>query len=137
MRYLLDTNVISEVRKPDCNPRVRAFTEGIPLDDCFLCSLSIGELCYGMERLSPGKKKTELSLWIFGDVLVQFKDRIINMDAECMQIWGRLCACAGKTLPVKDSLLAAAALTHHLIIITRNIQDFEGIEGIKLINPWE
>jgi predicted nucleic acid-binding protein len=68
---------------------------------------------------------------------VQFKDRIITLDAESMQIWGRLCAGAGKTLPVKDSLLAAAALTHHLIIITRNIQDFEDIEGLKLINPWD
>ena len=137
MKYLLDTNVISEMQKSNCNPKVRAFTDEIPLEDMFTCVVSIGEICYGVERLPPGKKKHELSLWLFTKLPGWFKGRVIPLDTEIMLEWGNIRANAGRTLPVVDTLIASAAITHHMTLVTRNTKDFEDIEGIMLINPWE
>jgi predicted nucleic acid-binding protein len=136
MQYLLDTNVISEMQKPDCNPKVRAFTDRIPLEEMFLCALTIGEICFGIEKLPPGKKKHELSLWLYVQLPEWFRNRVIPLDEECILEWGRLSARAKRTLPYKDSLIAAAAITHHLTLITRNTKDFEDIGGLNLLNPW-
>jgi predicted nucleic acid-binding protein len=136
VKYLLHTNVISEIRKPDCNPAVTAFIDGIPREDLFLCTMSIGEIAYGTERLAEGKKKKELSHWLNRQLPAEFENRIIDLDTGCMLEWGRLCAGAGRTLPFKDSIIAAAALAHRLTILTRNTGDFEGIEGLKFYNPW-
>jgi predicted nucleic acid-binding protein len=137
LKYLLDTNVLSEMQKPDCNPTVKAFTDGIPPDELFLCALTIGELCFGIERLPPGKKKHELSIWLYTQLPVWFRNRVIPLDDECMLEWGRLCAKTKRPLPYKDSLIAAAAITNHLTLIARNVKDFENIGGLSLINPWE
>jgi predicted nucleic acid-binding protein len=137
MKYLLDTNIISEMRKPHCNPNVKSFIDQILWDDMYISAITLGELCYGMEKLPTGKKKHELAIWLYTKVPEWFNGRIINFDVEVMLEWGKLCARAGRTLPVVDSIIAAAAITHHMILVTRNIKDFKGIEGINLINPWE
>ena len=137
MKYLLDTNIISELRKHDCNPKVRAFTDGIPLEDMYICSISIGELCYGMEKLPSGKKKKNLTVWLYTKLPEWFNGRIISLDADTMTEWGRIRANTGSTMPVVDSLIASAAITNHMTLVTRNTKDFEDIEGIILINPWE
>jgi predicted nucleic acid-binding protein len=137
MKYLLDTNIISEMRKPHCNPYVKSFTDQIPWDDMYISAITLGELCYGMEKLPTGKKKHELAIWLYSKVPGWFNTRIINFDTEVMLEWGKLCARAGRTLPVADSIIAAAAITHHMTLVTRNTRDFEGIEGLNLINPME
>ncbi|MDR2542025.1 MAG: type II toxin-antitoxin system VapC family toxin [Treponema sp.] len=137
MRYLLDTNVISELQKHNCNPNVKAFTDEIPWEELFICSITIGELCYGVEKLSACKKKHDLLIWFNTKLPQWFDGRIISLDTETMSQWGRICACTGRTLPMADSLIASAAITHHMILVTRNTKDFEGIEGITLVNPWE
>ena len=136
MKYLLDTNIISEMQKSGCNQDVRAFIEQIPAEDMFICVISMGELCYGMEKLPPGKKKHELAIWLYTHVTDWFRDRVIPLDTEVLLEWGKLRARAGRTLPVVDSQIAAAAITHHMTLVTRNVKDFEDIEGISLINPW-
>jgi predicted nucleic acid-binding protein len=137
LKYLLDTNVISELRKSNCNENVRLFTDKLPVEDMYICDLTIGELCYGMERLPAGKKKHDLAIWLYTKVSEWFSDRIIPIDTEVMLEWGKIRARAERTLPVVDTFIAAAAITHHMVLVTRNVKDFEDIEGINLMNPWE
>ncbi|MDR3019909.1 MAG: type II toxin-antitoxin system VapC family toxin [Treponema sp.] len=137
MKYLLDTNVISELQKSKCSQNVRSFLETIQWDDAYLSVITIGELCYGIEKLPDGKKKHELSIWLYTKMPEWFAGRIVELDTETLLEWGRLRARTGRTLPIADSLLAAQAITNHLFLVTRNIKDFDGIEGINLLNPWE
>jgi predicted nucleic acid-binding protein len=137
VKYLFDTNIISELQKTNCNPKVRSFTDSIPGEDTFICSVSIGELSYGVEKLPAGKKKHVLTVWLYTAIPEWFNGRIIPLDTDTMMEWGRIRARAGRTMPVIDSLIAAASITHHMPLVTRNTADFEDIEGIQLINPWE
>jgi predicted nucleic acid-binding protein len=137
MRYLIDTNVISEMQRSNCNQGVKSFIEQIPSEDIFICVLSMGELCYGMEKLPPGKKKHELMIWLYTQVVEWFRDRVIGLDTEVLLEWGKIRARSERTMPIVDSQIAAAAITHHMTLVTRNVKDFEDIEGISLINPWE
>jgi len=136
MKYLLDTNIISEMQKSNCAPQVKSFVDKIPVEDMFICAISMGELSYGMEKLPPGKKKHELAIWLYTQVTEWFKGRIIELDTEVLLEWGKIRARAGRTMPVVDTLIAAAAVTHHMTLLTGNVKDFEDIEGISLINPW-
>jgi len=136
MKYLIDTNIISEMQKSKCNQNVISFMDKIPAEDMFICVISLGELCYGMEKLPPGKKKHELAIWLYTQVSEWFKDRVIALDTEVLLEWGKIRAHAGRTMPVIDSQIAAAAITHHMTLVTRNVKDFKDIEGISLINPW-
>jgi len=137
VRYLLDTNVISELQKLNCNQNVKSFTDQLSWEEIFLPALSIGELCYGVERLPAGKKKHELAIWVYTEIPKWFSGRIIDIDTEVMMEWGKMRARVGRTLPVVDSMIAAIAVTHHMFLVTRNVKDFDDIEGINMINPWE
>ena len=137
MNYLLDTNVISEMHKSSCNPKVKKFTDSIPWEALFICAVTIGELNFGIEKLPAGKKKHDLSIWLHTAIPQWFKGRIISLDVDTMAEWGRIRANSDRTIPVVDSLIASAAISHHMTLVTRNTKDFEGIEGIMLINPWE
>jgi len=137
VKYLLDTNIISEMQKSKCNSSVKAFTDGIPLEDMYICAISIGELCYGMEKLPHGKKKHDLAIWLYTKLPEWFYGRIVSLDTDTMTEWGRIRARVKRTMPVVDSLIASAAITHHMTLVTRNTKDFQDIEGIILINPWE
>jgi len=136
MKYLIDTNIISEMQKSKCNQNVISFMDKIPVEDMFISVISMGELCYGMEKLPPGKKKHELAIWLYTQVTEWFKDRVIALDTDVLLEWGKIRAHSGRTMPVIDSLIAAAAITHHMTLVTRNVKDFKDIEGISLINPW-
>jgi predicted nucleic acid-binding protein len=137
MKYLLDTNVISEMQKSNCNPQVKSFFDTLPFDDLFLCIISIGEIGYGIEKLPPGKKKHELSLWLYTQVVEWFKERIISLDMNIALEWGKIRGRSNRTLQLADSLIAAVAISHHMTLVTRNAKDFEDIAGLELINPWE
>ncbi|GHV55178.1 ribonuclease VapC [Spirochaetia bacterium] len=137
MKYLLDTNVLSELRKPNCDQRVDGFIKNINEEDIFTCALSVGEIVFGIEKLPEGKKKNELSFWLYRQILGLFEDRIIPLDTDVMQEWGRLCARSKRTLPLKDSFIAATALTHRCTLVTRNTKDFTDIGGLNLMNPWD
>ena len=136
MKYLLDTNVLSEIRKPQGHTGVKAFVNSLREEDIFISVLSIGEIAFGIEKLPPGPKKAELSIWLDQKLPERFGSRIITLDVDIMAEWGRLTA-KSRTLPVFDSLIAASALARRLTIVTRNNKDFEDIEGLLLYNPWE
>ncbi|MDR3147277.1 MAG: type II toxin-antitoxin system VapC family toxin [Treponema sp.] len=137
MNYLLDTNVASEIRKPNCNIKVRRFIDTHDQTTLFMSAVSIGEISYGVERLLPGEKKIRFTHFLDVQIPEWFGDRVIPVDGEVMREWGRICARAGRTLPLLDSLIAATALAQGLTVLTRNTRDFEAIEGILLLNPWE
>jgi len=137
MKYLLDTNVLSEIRKANGHAEVKSFVDNLREEDIFISALSIGETCYGIEKLPAGPKKTELLGWFTQKLPERFGNRIIALDTDIMMEWGRLQARTPKTLPVFDSLIAATALARRLTIVTRNTKDFENIEGLLYHNPWE
>jgi predicted nucleic acid-binding protein len=90
-----------------------------------------------MEKLPTDKKKHELQIWLYSKVLEWFKNRIIPLETEVFLEWGKIRANVKRTLPVIDSMIAASAITHRMFLVTRNISDFDDIEGLDLINPWE
>ena len=137
MKYLPDTNVLSEIRKPSGHAGVKTFVNSLREEDIFISAISIGEIVYGIEKLPEGPKKTELFVWLTLKLTKRFGNRIIPLDTETMAEWGRLQARIGKTLPLFDSLIAASALARRLAVLTRNTKDFNMIAGIILLNPWE
>jgi predicted nucleic acid-binding protein len=137
LNYLLDTNAASELWKEHCNVNVRRFVDSYDQKAFFISAVTIGEIAYGIERLPPGKKKTSLTYFIDIQIPEWFGDRIIPVNGEIMREWGRICARIGRTLPLLDSLIAATALARGFTVLTRNVRDFENIEGLLLRNPWE
>ncbi|AEF86519.1 plasmid stability protein [Treponema primitia ZAS-2] len=137
MKYLLDTNVLSEMKKSNPNPRVKAFIETIPEDDILISVISVGEIFFGIERLPEGNKKADLSLWFHHEILGVNENHILPLDTEVMLEWARLRAKAKQTLSPNNSLIAATILTHRLTLVTRNTRDFDAVEGLNLINPWD
>jgi predicted nucleic acid-binding protein len=134
--YLIDTNIISEVRKGrHCDPRVAAWYRGLRDDELFLSVLVIGEVRQGIERLrsrSPGRAHA-LEQWL-EELLQLFGDRVLPVDQTIAQHWGRLNA--HDTFPMIDSLLAATAEAHGLTLATRNLKDIER-SGVRCMNPFE
>lgn len=137
MKYLLDTNVISEIQKSNCNQNVKSFTDTLYWEDMYISAITVGEICYGVEKLPAGKKKHDLSIWLYTEVPAWFNGRIITLDTEVMLEWGKIRARVEGTLPVVDTLIAASAIVHHMFLVTRNTKDFQDFEGINMINPWE
>jgi predicted nucleic acid-binding protein len=137
MNYLVDTNVISELRKKNCDANVRAFVEHLHIESLYICVISLGEIQYGIKKLENSPKKQELLVWLGEQLPGWFNKRIIPIDSDIALAWGTLRAKHKATLPAPDSLLAATALAWHLTLVTRNTIDFEKIAGVEFINPWE
>jgi len=137
MRVLLDTCVVSELRRPKANPRVRRAVEPLNSEGLFLSVISIGEIAKGIALLREAKKKEELRGWMHS-LEHDYPDRILGVDLETSHIWGELGAEAqksGKIVPASDGLIAATARRHGLHVMTRNTEHFE-VTGVLLINPW-
>lgn len=134
--YLLDTNVISEVRKGRrCDEQVAAWYEGVEESDVFLSVLITGEIRNGVERArprDPGKAKV-LEAWLT-EVERRFSDRILDVDFRVADEWGRMHAL--RPVPVIDGLLAATAKVHNLTLVTRNVEDVEDL-GMDVLNPFD
>jgi toxin FitB len=134
--YLIDTNVISEVRKGRrCNHRVSLWYSRIGDHELFLSVLVIGEIRQGIEQLrsrNPFKARA-LERWL--DELIEgFGERILPIDNRIAQSWGRLASLG--SFPVIDALLAATAEVHGLTLVTRNIKDVQS-SGARCLNPFE
>ena len=135
MSWLVDTNVISEIRKGRrCHPGVRAWWDGVEETGLYLSALSLGEIRQGIERLRPRDAGRAVALedWL-ADVAAAFGPRILGIDRAVAEAWGRLAA--GRSLPVVDSLLAATALVRGLVLVTRNEADVMGL-GAPVLNPF-
>ncbi|MDU0460994.1 MAG: type II toxin-antitoxin system VapC family toxin [Geobacteraceae bacterium] len=138
MKYLLDTCLISELVKREPNPAVVAWLDEQNEQKLFLSVLSLGELQKGVSKLSDSTRKRELQAWIALDLVERFDGRIIEVDLATALCWGRLqgeTEQTGVKLPVMDSLIAATAKAHGLVVVTRNVRDIERC-GATVCNPW-
>lgn len=136
MSYLIDTNVLSELRRKQPDPNVVAWMQVRPRPSLFLSVLTLGEIRRGLERVEDAKRRQALLDWLEVELPHYFVGRLLDIDAATADRWGRLMAQAGRPLPAIDGLLAATALQHDLTLVTRNSKDFADV-GVRLINPWE
>jgi predicted nucleic acid-binding protein len=133
--YLIDTNIVSEVRKGDrCDPKVSEWYASVADEDLFLSTLVLGEIRKGVELARPrdAGKATALERWL-RDVEAAFGGRVLGIDNAVSDQWGRMSAI--RTIPVIDGLLAATAVTNGLTLVTRNDRDIAGL-GATVLNPF-
>lgn len=139
MKALLDTCVISELTAKQPNPKVVEFVDSLDPEDIYLSVITIGEIVKGIEKLQKSRRKTDLHTWLNDDLLVRFEGNILSLDTDTLIEWGALTAhleSAGKTMPAIDSLIAASALAKKMILVTRNVSDFEETD-VEIVNPWK
>ncbi len=139
MSWLLDTCMICEPTRSRPTARVMDWLRERPEESLYLSVLTLGEIRHGCARLPPGSKRKALERWLEHDLPERFSGRILSLDQEAADLWGRLQARAegrGRPLPTLDSQLAATAMVHGLILVTRNTSDFDAT-GAELLNPWE
>ncbi len=138
MNVLLDTCVVSELRRADGDARVREAVGAIDEESLFLSVVTLGEIAKGVAMLDDDDAtKDRLSRWRLA-LQRNYADRILPVDAEVSGIWGEITARArraGRIVPACDGLIAATAIRHGLHVMTRNVADFEGT-GAMLIDPW-
>lgn len=134
MTYLLDTNVISEARKPDGDAGVRSWLQSVPAGSLFLSVLVLGEIRRGIEQLRRRDRNQAgvYEAWL-SRVVYDYGDRIIPITPDIADEWGRLNV--PDPLPVVDGLIAATAKVRGLTLVTRNTRDFVRAQ-IRLLNPF-
>lgn len=135
MSYLIDTNVLSELRRKSPDPGVVTWFSQRPPATLHLSVLTLGEIRKGIEGVGDEVRKQTLIDWLETDLPTFFTGRILDVDGAVADRWGRLVAAAGRPLPTIDSLLAATALEHDLVLVTRNTKDFAGLP-VEVFNPW-
>lgn len=137
MRVLLDTCVLSELRHPHGEPRVRRAVEALESHNLFISILSVGEITKGIAVLKKGRRKQDLQAWLQA-LEMHYADRVLHIDLETSHIWGELTAAGqkiGQVIPATDGLIAATARRHGLHLMTKNLGHFEPT-GAMLLNPW-
>ena len=132
-RFLLDTNVVSELRKPKSHGAVIAWLNQLRDEQLFLSAVTLGELQAGIERTraQDAMKAQEIESWV--DRLAE-SIQVLPMDARCFREWARLMNGKSDTL-VEDAMIAATARVHGLTVATRNERDFKAL-GVALLNPF-
>jgi predicted nucleic acid-binding protein len=136
--WLLDTNVISELRRPRPNARVRAFVAGQPLEELFVSTVTFAEIRYGIEMVSDPIRRAELNDWLVHRVRPMFDQRALEISEDVMFKWRLLVEDgrkAGHTFSQPDLIIAATALHYGLTIVTRDTGDYK-LARVALVNPW-
>ncbi len=136
--WLLDTNVISELRRPRPNPHVVAFVAAQPEDQLFLSEVTLAEIRFGIEQLSDPERRAALSAWLNTTLRPLFVRRILPLTEDVILRW-RLMVEAGRrrghTFGQPDLFIAATAAEAGLTVVTRDTIDFEAA-GVPVFNPW-
>ncbi len=138
MKFLLDTNVISELARLDPSQAVISWLDRISEDLLYISVVTLAELHHGVEKLPTGAKRSRLHIWLSEALPDRFEGRILPVDARVAQHWGVVVAqCENRrhAMETMDALLAATALVHKLTLATGNTRHF-GIMGDAIVNPW-
>ena len=139
MKYLLDTCVLSELTKSRPSAAVLSWLAAQDPKTLYLSSLTIGELKKGIVKRGGDIRARRLERWLADKVLRFYGDRIIPVACDESLTWGVICGNAernGNKRPSVDALIAATALTHHMTLVTRNVNDMAGM-GVSILNPFE
>lgn len=138
MRLLLDTNVLSEVRRPAPEVRVLEWLDRLDEERTFISVVSIAEIRRGVALMDEGRRRQVLAEWLALDLPQRFEKRVLPVDETVALAWGDLMGLAkrrGRGLSSMDGLIGATATAKGLTLATRNTKDFEGL-GIELFDPW-
>ena len=140
MAWLLDTNILSEIRRLKPEPKVLAFIAGNPLDELYIGSVTLAELRFGIELLSEGSaRRDELDKWLTRTIRPKFERRVLPVTEDIMFRWRVLLEEGRKTGHIfsqPDLIIAATAVHHGLTVVTRDRSDFDKAR-VPVFNPWE
>lgn len=138
MSFLLDTNVVSEWRKPKPDPGATAWLADIDENRLFLSVVTFAELRYGAHRLPPSRRRDLLNSWVNFDLRDRFAGRVVPVDEEIAFSCGEILAereAIGRPMEIMDAFIAATARVIGFSLVTRNEADFRGTV-LDIINPW-
>jgi predicted nucleic acid-binding protein len=136
--WLLDTNVISELRRPRPSARVRSFIAGQRLEALFVSTVTFAEIRYGIETVDDPVRRAELNDWLLHRVRPMFGQRVLEVSENVMFKWRLLVEegrKVGHTFSQPDLIIAATALQHGLTVVTRDTGDYK-LARVPLFNPW-
>jgi predicted nucleic acid-binding protein len=139
MAWLLDTNILSELRRPKPQPKVVSFVAAQPLEQLYVSVVTLAEIRYGIELVSDPGRRAGLNDWLAHSVRPMFGGRTLPITEEVMLQWrilveeGRK---AGHTFSQPDLMIAATALLHGLTVVTRDRSDYDRAR-VPVVNPWE
>ena len=136
--WLLDTNVLSELRRPKPDRKVVAFIATQPLELLYIGAVTLAEIRFGIEIVTDATKRAELSDWLAHKVRPMFEQRVLPVTEEIMFKWRLLVEDgrkAGYTFSQPDLIIAATALHHGLTVVTRDVSDYERARS-PVFNPW-
>lgn len=137
-RWLLDTNVISELRKPRCDPAVKAWADTQTPKRLHLSRVTLAEIRFGLERVTDPAFRAELVAWLDDTLRPWFARRILDIDEDVLLTWRRMVErgrAANHTFSQPDLFIAATAAVHGLCVVTRNVDDFIRAE-VPVFDPW-
>jgi toxin FitB len=136
--WLLDTNVLSELRRPKPEPKVLAFVAAQPLEQLYASAVTFAEIRFGIELLPDASRRAELNDWLTHKVRPMFEQRVLPITEDIMFKWRLLIEAgrkAGHTFSQPDLIIAATALHHGLTIVSRDTDDFLKARA-TVFNPW-
>jgi len=136
--WLLDTNVLAELRRPRPEPKVIAFVAAQPLDSLFISSVTLAEIRFGIELVADANRRAELNDWLTHKVRPMFDQRVLPVTEDIMLKWRLLVEDgrkAGHTFSQPDLIIAATALEHGLTVVSRDTTDYERAR-VSVLNPW-
>jgi hypothetical protein len=136
--WLLDTNILSELRRPRPERKVLAFIAAQPLDLLYVSTVTFAEIRFGIERVSDAGRRAELSDWLAHKVWPMFEQRVLAISEDIMFKWRLLVEDgrkAGHTFSQPDLIIAATALHHGLTVVSRDVGEYQ-IARTPVLNPW-
>lgn len=136
--WLLDTNILSELRRARPDPRVVAFVASQPLDRLYVSAVTFAEIRFGIELLNDAGRRAELQDWLTNNIRPRFEQRTLQISEDVMLKWRLLVEGgrkAGHTFSRPDLIIAATALVHGLTVVTRDRADYDRA-GAPVFDPW-
>jgi predicted nucleic acid-binding protein len=137
--WLLDTNILSELRRPKPERKVTAFVAAQPLDLLYVSAVTFAEIRFGIERVGSASRRAELNDWLTHKVRPMFGERVLAITEDVMFKWRLLVEDgrqAGHTFSQPDLIIAATALQHGLTVVSRDVSDYQKARA-PVFNPWD